>query len=191
MHRPSRKCGRRLTRTFLGIDFFSIPLLDNGAVIGCMAYIDRNPLRAKMANNPAEAVFTSIAHRLSAAGTGQQPLYFCAEDCRSGAHLTSLADCRPLDPLTGVHQRAGLTLAEYASIIARGKPTSGAIQVCAHLGIDSQAWSEAQREGGRFQGSLLGGVPLARPLRRHQARKSLPTKTACGPNISKGCVSTF
>ena len=136
--------------------FLSIPLLDNGAVIGCMAYIDRNPLRAKLATDPADANFTSIAHRLSAAGVGQPPSYFCAEDRRLGAHLTPLLDCRPVDPLSGSQQRGGLTLSEYAAIIATGKPTSEAIQVCTQLGFDPQSWSKAQREGGRFQGVAIG-----------------------------------
>ena len=157
--------------------FLSIPLLDNGAVIGCMAYIDRNPLRAKMAQDPADAVFTSIAHRLSAAGAGQQPSYFCDEDQRLGAHLTPLVDCRPVDPLTGDHRRGVLTLAEYASIIAPGKPTSEAIQVCTHLGIDPQAWSEAQREGGRFQGVAIGTRASRAAFAKTQGKKIIADKT--------------
>ena len=32
--------------------FLSVPLLDYGAVLGCMAYVDRNPLRAKWSLHP-------------------------------------------------------------------------------------------------------------------------------------------
>ena len=53
--------------------FKSQPLLDEAAVLACMAYVDLNPIRAKMADTPEQSDHTSIQLRLKAALKGEQP----------------------------------------------------------------------------------------------------------------------
>lgn len=53
--------------------FKSQALLDEAAVAACMAYVDLNPIRAKMADTPETSNHTSIQYRINAAKAGKHP----------------------------------------------------------------------------------------------------------------------
>jgi len=52
--------------------FKSQALLDEAALIACMAYVDLNPIRAGMADTPEESEYTSIQQRIAAVDCGNQ-----------------------------------------------------------------------------------------------------------------------
>ncbi|ABV88239.1 hypothetical protein [Shewanella pealeana] len=53
--------------------FKSQALLDEAAVLACMAYVELNPIRAKMAKTPEKSDYTSLQLRVNAALKGNQP----------------------------------------------------------------------------------------------------------------------
>ena len=53
--------------------FKSQALLDEAAVLACMAYVELNPIRAKMAKTPEDSDHTSLQLRVKAALKGKQP----------------------------------------------------------------------------------------------------------------------
>lgn len=53
--------------------FKSKALLDETALLACMAYVDLNPIRAQIANSPKTSAHTSIQRRIKAAVKGKQP----------------------------------------------------------------------------------------------------------------------
>jgi REP element-mobilizing transposase RayT len=76
----SRRANQETNRkgTFWDKRFSSVSLLDDAAVLSCMAYVDLNPVRAGMANSLEESDFTSIQERLRSYAqvqvTGVKPL---------------------------------------------------------------------------------------------------------------------
>ena len=73
--------------------FASIPLLDEAAVLACMAYADLNPVRARISDSLESSPFTSINKRLS--------------DLHLNANVSL---CNPIEPINGTLTLRPLTI---------------------------------------------------------------------------------
>jgi hypothetical protein len=74
--------------------FKSHALLDEAAVLTAMAYVDLNPIRARLATVPEDSAFTSIAERLQKAGEAEDESAVSAADAAAPA-----AEPLPTHPL--------------------------------------------------------------------------------------------
>jgi hypothetical protein len=72
--------------------FKSHALLDEAAVLTAMAYVDLNPIRARLATVPEDSAFTSIAERLKPVRDGDDPSTESVPDFPNGDHLPFKSD---------------------------------------------------------------------------------------------------
>jgi hypothetical protein len=75
--------------------FKSHALLDEAAVLTAMAYVDLNPIRARLATVPEDSAFTSIAERLQKAGEAEDESTVSAADVSGNAGAILDADGPP------------------------------------------------------------------------------------------------
>ncbi len=134
--------------------FISQPLLTEEAVLSCMAYVDLNPIRAKIAQTPEASEHTSIRERIV-----QQ---FDLTVAIKGQPLASpfdlpLAELAKFEDAVTIHDQQGilyslsdyLQLVDYTGrIIRKGK--RGAIDndlppILSRLGISSSEWLQSSQ----------------------------------------------
>jgi len=168
--------------------FLSVPLLEMGAVVACMAYVDANPFRAGVGERPEQAEWTSLwartqaehlsTHRSANHGDPwQDPLLAQAVLAR---HLTPLAQIRPVDPYTGEIPRCELDLPAYCGLVYhacgldRQEATDAQIR---HWGIDPDTWQTVMVNPGRFQSAAVGGAVARKAYAEACGRKWIADKT--------------
>lgn len=127
--------------------FISVPLLDLGAVVGCMVYVDANPFRAQAVEQPELAAYASLRARITPDqldGTAEAAL---------AAHLTPLELVAPTDPLSGRIDTCALSLEDYLQLARAG---CGLVPELGHgaaaVGVAVDAWRKRVGTAGMFQG---------------------------------------
>jgi REP element-mobilizing transposase RayT len=136
--------------------FKSQALLDEGALLSCMAYVDLNPVRAGIALTPEQSDFTSIQLRIQAAIKGEQPSM--------------------LLPFVGSehqHKPTGITfsLQDYLILVdgtgrvlrddKRGAINAKSTSILARLHISDDSWLKLTSD---FEGIFTGAVGTAEHL---------------------------
>ncbi len=86
--------------------FHSVPLLDQGALIACMAYVDLNPVRAKVAETPERSHFTAGYRRIRARNRHRAVAGIRSRDPRRAERLLKKAGLSP----AATHPEDGLWL---------------------------------------------------------------------------------
>ncbi|CAM2780759.1 transposase [Vibrio rarus] len=130
--------------------FKSQALLDETALLTCMAYVDLNPIRAKMTDTPEQSDHTSIQLRIRAAIKGEQPkslLPFSGNEVNTNNKNLpfSLKDYLTLVAETGriiSHGKRGLMSEESSQLLTK-------------MHIPSDNWLKLTTEFGRlFRGPV-------------------------------------
>jgi REP element-mobilizing transposase RayT len=143
--------------------FKSQALLDESAVLACMAYVDLNPIRATMEKTPETSKYTSIKKRTQAVKhKQQQPKYLLPfvgdprQDMPKGIAY-SLKDYCELVAITGCcirEDKTGSIDTSYSPILER-------------LGLDSQQWLTLTTEFEKHFYYAVGAEPRMNTFKRH------------------------
>ena len=131
-------------------------LLDDAAIISCMAYVDLNPIRAQMAKDLTKSDNTSIQRRIKAAINNTQP-----------KELLPFTGGEPLNAPEGItfNVQDYLTLVDTtARCIAQNKKgyiSDDEMTVLTKLGISDKNWLEITQN---FHGCFSGAVGVSKTI---------------------------
>jgi REP element-mobilizing transposase RayT len=146
--------------------FKSQALLDEAAVLACMAYVDLNPIRAKMATSPETSDHTSIQRRIHSAIKGEQPaelLPFVGDEHLNmpDGLLFSVEDYIMLVEDTGRIIRED----------KRGAISSSSQDILNRLNIPAENWLKITTEFGHLFKGPVGALPALTEYCEHLDRK--------------------
>jgi len=156
--------------------FKSQALLDEQALLTCMAYVELNPIRAKMAETPESSDFTSIKQRIEDhRSKGRLPNKGAAEPNKSLLLKEFVTEGSPLTDEVPYLYREYLELIDWSGRVIR-EDKRGAIDdrlpsILVRLGIDGEQWHKAMQPKGAHQFSRAMGRCDA--MREHAKKLSI------------------
>jgi hypothetical protein len=136
--------------------FKSQALLDEGALLSCMVYVDLNPVRAGIAPTPEQSSFTSIQLRIKAALMGEQPTTLLSFIGNEHQEKTSGISFSLKDYLTLVDE-TGRVIREDK----RGAIETKTTKILSRLHISDESWLKLTTN---FEGIFTGAVGTAEHL---------------------------
>jgi hypothetical protein len=135
---------------------------DESAVLACMAYVDLNPIRAKMETTPETSKYTSIKQRIHCLIKGEQPknlMRFVGnhrQDMPKGIAYSLIDYCELVD-CTGRcirEDKAGYIEQHHSPILA-----------C--LGLDSEQWLTLTTEFEQHFSTAVGSEHMLQQFKHH------------------------
>jgi hypothetical protein len=164
--------------------FKSQALLDEKALAACLAYVDLNPVRAKIAQTPESSEYTSIAERIAAAKTSGEGNY-TPKDADQPAHLLPFVG----NPRKEIPKGLPFKLTDYLELVdwtgrilredKRGYIAQEIPPILERLQIDPQHWRYlAKSFESRFKGLVGTAFALKQACLNLGYRRS-PGMSAC------------
>ncbi|NRD73003.1 transposase [Shewanella sp. VB17] len=154
--------------------FKSQALLDEAAVLACMAYVELNPIRAKIANTPENSDYTSLQLRVKAAINGKQPTRL----------LPFIGDERLNQP-KGIN----FALKDYLELIdetgriirddKRGAISANADKILTRLNIPAENWLKITTEFGHLFHGPVGTLQELSRYCEHLNKRRRHFSTSC------------
>jgi REP element-mobilizing transposase RayT len=130
--------------------FKSQALLDEAGILTAMAYVDLNPIRAKLANTPEESEFTSIYDRIRE----------MKKKHTRGPRLRRFRDEVDKKQSLPCSRTDYFTLLDWTGRAIRGDKRGAMDQqlplILKRLNIDADAWTEAMQPNGNVFGRAMG-----------------------------------
>ena len=141
-------------------------LLDESALIRCMAYVDLNPIRAGVAKTPESSSHTSIAARIRKRDKHLEPF---ATDERECVHLIPIdrQDYLQLVDWTGRQLRTG----------KKGRIPTSMPPIFARLQIDGEHWIKEMNYYGKWYYRAVGSLQAMEDYCQHLGQQWLKGKT--------------
>ncbi len=136
--------------------FKSQALLDEGALLSCMAYVDLNPVRAGIAPTPDQSAFTSIKLRIKAAIKGEQPPALLTFTGNEHQHKTK-GICFSLQDYLTLVDETGRVIRDDK----RGSINPKTANILARLHISGESWLKLTTD---FEYIFTGAVGTAEHL---------------------------
>jgi len=161
--------------------FKSQALLDESALAACMAYVDLNPVRAKIVNTPESSNHTSIKTRAKDAKKGKQPKVLAnfvgnpRKDMPKGLPF-ALADYLELIDLTGRCIRED----------KRGFISDNNLPILQRLSISPENWLTLTTKFENYFSGAVGSPDLLSDYYQHQKLKRRHQLSNCQKLLSKG-----
>ena len=160
--------------------FKSQALLDEGALLACMAYVDLNPVRAGIAPTAEQSSYTSIQLRIKAAFKGEQP-----------SELLPFTGNEKQEKISGISfsLKDYLTLVDETGRVIR-EDKGGAIKaktdkILSRLHISDESWLKLTTN---FEGMFTGAVGTAEHL--CEFTENVGLKRTHGIANAKACLNS-
>jgi REP element-mobilizing transposase RayT len=141
-------------------------LLDESALIRCMAYVDLNPIRAAVARTPETSPHTSIAARIHQRDEHLLPF---AHGTRCDANFIPISqqDYLHLIDWTGRQLQPGKS----------GRISTDAPQILVRLNVDGDRWIREMNHYGKWYYRAVGSMQALDKFCRHLGQQWLKGKT--------------
>jgi len=154
----------KVTGRFWEGRFKSQALLDEQALIACMAYVDLNPIRADMAKTPETSDFTSIQERIKKAMRKQKCILLAFQDRAQNNETAIPFEHNDYLELVDWSGRAILNH-------KRGSIPSNTPPILSRLGIDEKDWINHIHYFERQFPTVAGNIDKLRQLAEDTSRR--------------------
>ena len=130
--------------------FKSQALLDETAVLACMAYVELNPIRANMAKTPESSEYTSIQARIKAAIKGEQPESLFPFIGNERLDQPKGINFVLKDYLELVDETGRMIRDDYPDTKGRGSISASSAKILTRLNISSDNWIKLTSDFGKL-----------------------------------------
>lgn len=149
--------------------FKSQALLDERALLSCMAYVDLNPIRAKMANSPETSDHTAVKARIKALKNHSNP----------EASLEKFVGSKPDKMGLPFVLKDYLELVDWSGRIVRedkrGQITSSLPPILERLALDQEFWKILTTEFEHLFGQWVGSEHIVRQIFTDRHYQRIPS----------------
>ena len=161
--------------------FKSQALLDEAALMACMAYVDLNPIRAKMATTPEQSDHTSIKKRCEKAVESSNPNHVNQQEKSLYPFVGN--------PKQGQPEGIQMKLSDYLELVdstgrvlrkdKRGAISTGAERILNRLDVDEDQWLEMTSNFEGCFSSFVGGESSLRMACENMSYQRPPGLATC------------